>query len=295
MTTKGPHESGSERATPTSGPRADHPLSIDGSRLVFVGGLHRSGTTPFARVLAGHPQISGLTDTGVTEDEGQHLQHVYPPATTYGGAGHFARDPRAHLTEESALAHPENARALLDAWSPYWDLNRQLLVEKSPPNLLMSRWIQAVFPGSAQIVVIRHPVTVALSSRKWNRLLSWHPKRFASVFGLVEHWLVAHRTLREDLPHLDRMHLLYYEDLLRQPAVELDRVQKFLNLREPFQPVQLSQSYSLPYQRQWQSYRSRLRPGGWQRRRVERRFAAAMADFGYRVADLETHDPTAKV
>ena len=45
---------------------------------VFVGGLHRSGTSLLARSLEAHPSVSGFRDTGVPEDEGQHLQSVYP-------------------------------------------------------------------------------------------------------------------------------------------------------------------------------------------------------------------------
>ena len=101
-------------------------------RLVFVAGLHRSGTTPVLRLLAAHPEVSGFHDTGVKEDEGQHLQDVYPPARTYGGAGRFALDPRAHLTERSELVSVASAQRLLDAWTPHWDLDRRLLVEKSP-------------------------------------------------------------------------------------------------------------------------------------------------------------------
>ena len=62
----------------------------DGGRFVFVGGLHRSGTTPLARVLGAHPEISGLSGTGVSEDEGQHLQDVYPRIRAHGGMGRFA-------------------------------------------------------------------------------------------------------------------------------------------------------------------------------------------------------------
>lgn len=68
--------------------------------------------------MAEHPAISGLRDTGVKEDEGQHLQSVYPKAKVYGGPGRFALDQRSHLTETSPLVTEANAQALFDAWAP---------------------------------------------------------------------------------------------------------------------------------------------------------------------------------
>ena len=59
-------------------------------QLVFVGGLHRSGTSLVHRCLAGHPRVSGFRDTGVWEDEGQHLQTVYRPAAAHGGPGQIS-------------------------------------------------------------------------------------------------------------------------------------------------------------------------------------------------------------
>ena len=55
---------------------------MNGHRLVFLAGLHRSGTTLLARLLAAHPEVSAFSDTGVSADEGQHLQTRLPARTS---------------------------------------------------------------------------------------------------------------------------------------------------------------------------------------------------------------------
>jgi hypothetical protein len=269
-------------------------MSDTSQRLLFVGGLHRSGTTPLARALAGHPEISGLSGTGVREDEGQHLQGVYPKAKVYGGSGRFANDPRAHLTEQSPLVSAEHASALRRAWDPYWDVERRYLLEKSPPNLVMGRFLQALFPGAPMIVVIRHPVVVALSNKKWRKAVSSDPRKFETITGLVQHWLTAHRTFLADVPHLDPVHVLHYGDLVAQPARELARIEAFLGLGSPISADSIRVGASDPYERTWDSWAgSWWRPGHWQRRLVESRFGHELAAFGYGLDDLSTHDPHA--
>jgi hypothetical protein len=264
-------------------------MSDTTQNLLFVAGLHRSGTTPLARALAGHPEISGLTGTQVREDEGQHLQSVYPKAKVYGGSGRFAADPRAHLTERSALATADNARALRDSWDPYWDLSRRYLLEKSPPNLIMGRLLQSLFPGAPIIVVIRHPVVVALSTKKWRRMVSADPRKFESITELVEHWVTAHRIFLDDLPHLRPVHLLHYEDLVTHPERELAAVQEFLGLSTPISADSIKAGASQPYEQTWASWEgdaSWWRPGHWQRRVIESRFRDDVAAFGYEFTDL---------
>ena len=85
--------------------------------ILFVGGLHRSGTTMLARMLAEHPQVSGFAETGAPADEGQHLQDVYPVISPGRQAGRFAFHREAHLTEASPLAGPEGRERLMAAWS----------------------------------------------------------------------------------------------------------------------------------------------------------------------------------
>lgn len=192
-----------------------------GQRIVFIGGLHRSGTTPLAKWLAAHPEVSGLTGTGVHEDEGQHLQSVYPVAMAHGGPGRFALDPAARLTEDSELVTRDAAQRLLEAWAPYWDTSKPILLEKSPPNLIRMRFLRALFPSARFIVVMRHPIAVSFATRKWSR---------TSIESLLRHWISAHEHLVEDSVQVDRTALVRYEDLLADPDAELDRLFAFLSL-----------------------------------------------------------------
>jgi hypothetical protein len=133
-------------------------------RYVFICGLHRSGTSVLGRNVARLENCTGFKDTGVIEDEGQFLQDVYPTAKVYGGAGKFGFDPRAHLTETSRLLTPENALKLRQSWERYWDQSKAIRVEKTPGNLLKTRFLQAVFPHSYFIVIRRHPGPVSMAN-----------------------------------------------------------------------------------------------------------------------------------
>ena len=184
--------------------------------LLFICGLHRSGTTQLNETLASHPDVSGFRHTGAPHDEGQHLQSVYPTARLHGGPGKFAFDTRSHLTEDSPLATADNARLLFEQWTRHWDLGRRVLIEKSPPNLVRMRFLQSLFPEAGFVVIVRHPIVTALATQKL--ATTWWMRRTfrtAALDGTVRHWFAAHRWMMEDLPHVRRRHLLRWEDLCR--------------------------------------------------------------------------------
>jgi hypothetical protein len=196
--------------------------NLHNKQLIFVGGLHKSGTSLTHRLLRAHPAVSGFVNTGAPEDEGQHLQNVYPAAKVYGGPGRFAFDERAHLTEQSSLVSTGTRTALLNDWAGYWDLSKDVLIEKSPPNLIRGRFLQALFPGAKFIFIVRHPASVSLATRKWTR---------QQDIELMLHWLVAHNIFLNDLAHLEHWAWLRYEDLVTKPNAILCELWDFIGLR----------------------------------------------------------------
>jgi hypothetical protein len=73
-------------------------------KYIFICGLHRSGTSILYKIIGSSPKISNHTDTNVPEDEGQHIQSVYPPAYTYGGPGKFCMNEQCYYIEDSELS-----------------------------------------------------------------------------------------------------------------------------------------------------------------------------------------------
>jgi len=194
---------------------------VQDQRHVFVCGLHRSGTTLIARALAQHPMISGFANTGVIEDEGQFLQSVLPLEIEFGGTGRFGFDPRAHMTEDSPFNSKNAANALLAEWRRHWDMDKPVLLEKTPSNLLRMRLLARLFEPRFFIVVTRHPVATSLATMKWTE---------GNLFSLISHWVHCHKIAREDALIVKRVLWVSYEAFVADPPSELARMTEFLDL-----------------------------------------------------------------
>ena len=214
---------------------------VTGERFLFIGGLHRSGTSILHRLLREHPSTSSFPGTGAPQDEGQHLQTVFPPAKPLGGPGRFAFAPQLYLTETSPLATSGNRDQLLREWGAYYDLGKAILLEKSPPNLIRSRFLQALFPGACFVFIVRHPIAVALATQKWSR---------TTLVELLLHWYVAHAIMLADLQHLQHYTLIRYEDFVEAPQTSLDRVCDMTGL-ERFTPRECVANHNDQYFARW--------------------------------------------
>ncbi|TVQ38456.1 MAG: sulfotransferase [Geminicoccaceae bacterium] len=190
-------------------------------KFLFIGGLHRSGTTLLHQCITDHPALNRFRTTNVPEDEGQFLQTVYPDDYAYGGPGQIGFFPAAHLTETSPLATPAHAAQIAREWSGYWEKDAALHTEKTPRNLLQSRFLNALFPQSRFVFLVRHPIAVAMATRKW---------ALAPLSNLVLHWLACHETLLADIEHLNDFKIFRYEDFIRKPQAVVDQVYDLVNV-----------------------------------------------------------------
>jgi len=253
-----------------------HPFAI-------LGGLHRSGTTLLFRMLREHPEISGFANNQDAsewlgaEDEGQYLQSVYPPAIFWGGPGKFAFSPDANLKEDSEFLTPENKTKLAKEWFPFFDLSKRFLLEKSPPNILWTRFLQAVFQNSYFVIIERHPVAVSLATEKWSP---------TGMVSLVEHWLVAHETFEKDRPHLRRVMTVKYETLISQPYPTLSIIYKFLGLDPHPTTFEATSEHNKKYFAQWRELAQNPETSASIAECISR-FEPRVRAFGYSLQDLD--------
>ncbi len=200
--------------TPAARPAAPH-------RYLFVGGLHRSGTSLVARMAAGLPGAAGIEGAPVPENEGAYLQGGIPHDALSGRPMHFATDPAQHLTETHPLNRLETRERIEADWAPWFAPDAAWRVEKSPVNLTRMRLLQQLFPLSAFVVVLRHPAAVAAAVAKWVA---------APAPRLVDHWLDAHERVAGDLPRLHALLVLRYEDVVQAPSATADALAALMDL-----------------------------------------------------------------
>ncbi len=213
-------------------------------KMIFIAGLHRSGTSLLYKILKEHPDISAFSDTGVPEDEGQHLQNVYKTARYYGGPGKFALHPEAYMDENHPLASKENAHKLYNEWIAYLDPAKEYLLEKSPPNLIRMRFLRRLFPKSYFIVILRDPIAVTLATKnKW--------KDSGTINELFEHYIQAYNICYQDMQDLDNVHLLHYEDLTASPQKSINEIFQFLKLKPTDIKEKIQNNINQKYYEQW--------------------------------------------
>jgi len=212
-------------------------------KFIFICGLHRSGTSLLYKILNEQSNISALTNTNEIEDEGQFVQSVYKPAYKFGGVGRFGFNKDAELNEKSKLINKKNRKKLYDEWSRYWDTDKEFLLEKSPINIIRTRFLQAMFPNSYFINIKRHPIATSLATKKWSK---------TSLDSLINHWITCHKKLNHDKIKISRIIDIKYEDLIENTDNVLQLISNFLETEITSPKTQIRQGINIKYFNIWE-------------------------------------------
>jgi len=193
--------------------------------VIFVVGMHRSGTTLLERMLAGHGEVA---------DGGESY--------TFSAALRHATDHHCNVVLDLELAR--RARVIdLDAlgedFGEYvrWKAaGRRWLTEKLPSNFLNLGWILAALPAARVLHMRRDPRDTCFSNLRTcfsnAAAYSYDQRELAEYFlryrALMSHW---HAMWPGRILDVD------YEALVAEPEAQARRVMEFCGLE--FQPAVL--------------------------------------------------------
>ena len=244
---------------------------MNGKKFVFISGLHRSGTSLFYKILDSQENFSALTNTNEIEDEGQFVQSVYLPAFNFGGVGRFGFNEASALDETSDLITNSNREKLYDEWSRFWDKEKEYLVEKSPPNITKTRFLQEMFPNSFFINITRHPIATSLASQKWSK---------TSLDSLIDHWIVCHKIYNNDKDLLKRCINFKYEDLIENTDETLKIISEFLETKIMIPKIEIRKGINQKYFKMWEKKKNSF----FSKRKIKKiidKYENEVNNFGY--------------
>jgi len=184
---------------------------------LFVLGLTNSGTTMLASILRQHPFVRSLAL------EGQQMTAALPQEIAHGVDRVWALKPEVfHWTEDS---DPSPAARLRHDWAMSYTPRTGILLDKSPTNSLRSRWLQRHFSPCRFITIVRTPYAVCEGIRR---------RAGQTIDAAALHWSRAHAILFADMERLERTMWFRYEDFCSAPETHLERIERFLELPQPF-------------------------------------------------------------
>ena len=199
---------------------AERHLALGNYFWLFILGCNNSGTTLLAQILASHPRVRALPK------EGHHVTNALPdPVQIEAGLGRMftRRLDLFRWTEEDDQSMIPRVR--YDWACRFSGEPPGILLEKSPPDLVRSRWLQRNFTPARFIAIVRSPYAVAEGIRR---------RIGVSIEEAARHWQKAHEVFLEDIALLDHVLLVKYEHLCADPADTLAKLETFLELEPPF-------------------------------------------------------------
>lgn len=180
------------------------------SKFVFVMAPPYSGSTVLTQLLETSEAVSALP-----------------------GEGQFLPEVRDVMRLDPWGAHQSLPwDAIREVWEAYWDMDRPLLLEKSPPNLIKSAAIEAAFDPAWFILMMREPYAhiegLARRPDVPPMELAKRAAREDCIARAAECWIMFARAQAETLDA--RRHAIWftYEEMTQEPGAVATKLQEFL-------------------------------------------------------------------
>ena len=207
------------------------------TRLVFVIGPPRGGTTLLMRMLHAHPALHARPEP-----------HLVPPLANLGYYGHVDEASYDALQAAEAVKQlvedlPAGEADYLAALRAYADtLYGRLLqgtdatwfVDKTPANALELPFLARLYPDAVYVVLTRHPCAVWCSYARSFFDDDWHSAERHNP--ILQRYVPAIGRFVRERP-VERLVHVRYDDLVTDPEAALRRVCDVLDV--PFDPAML--------------------------------------------------------
>lgn len=196
------------------------------SRLIFVGGSPRSGTTLLQNMLDSHPDIIGAP-------EFLHLPDILRlRSTLHRSIGTGRIDSYCSETSVDALVREMIMSFLLPLWNRS---GRTYLSEKTPENILVFSELISLFPDSRFLHIVRDPraivasmLEVAKKARARNLKPASYTTSVAAATAHTRKCIVS--GFQAAAAHPEKICTIAYERLVESSASETRRICAFLEI-----------------------------------------------------------------
>ena len=202
------------------------------SKLIFVIGSPRSGSTLLQRMLSSHSAIFSCPEP-----------HIITPLAHLGYYETVEKAPYDHLRAVDAIRDfvaelPNKEKDYLAACRAYTDAlysrrletsNKSLFLDKTPAYALVLPFLTKLYPKARYIVLTRHPIAIFTS---YTSSFFDGDYRAAHQFNpILDRYVPAMARLLKDRP-VPLIHVRY-EQLVTNPDEEANKILSFLEL--PFE------------------------------------------------------------
>jgi len=207
---------------------SDKRLELGDYYWLFILGCNNSGTTLLNQILESHPIIRSLPK------EGQRVSKAIPYPVELGVGRIWTQklDVFRWTEENDSRTLP---RLRYDWAAKFSGKPPGILMEKSPPNIVRSRWLQENFKPNRFLAIVRSPYAVSEGIKR---------RQGYSIEMAANHWRKVHEILEEDRPYLDKYLCIRYEDLCEDMENTLQKIETFLELDTPFDRTLLQKEFN---------------------------------------------------